>query len=292
MNPFMTWYRGLPRVLRALVTVNVVLYVLYLLVFQWVGVLEAAAHQFLALTPTGSGVLRAPWTLLTYGVTHLGGGLGGFLQVLFNVLILLWVGEEMERMLGGTWLLVAYFASTLGGALAALAVAAVPGMAAPGYVFGANAAVLGVMMATATRYPYKTVSLLFLGNVRLLYVVAGLLVLALLLSGPFHFLFEVGGVAVAFLYGVAEKRGHDLHTWAAFLAGEQRRESRTQRAKPPREARMPQMPWRQAEPEGAATPRRRATQAEVDRILDKISAQGKTALTPEERRILDEYSRR
>jgi hypothetical protein len=35
-----------------------------------------------------------------------------------------------------------------------------------------------------------------------------------------------------------------------------------------------------------------ATSAELDRVLDKISAQGLASLTPTERRFLDEMSRR
>ncbi len=287
MNPFLTWYRGLPPVLRGLVTANVVIYALYLLLFQWVGVLEVAAVRFLALTPTPTGLLYAPWTLLTHAVTHLAGGIGGFLQVLFNVLILVWVGEEMERMLGGAWLLVVYFVSALGGALAAMAfVAVVGGSAFP--VEGANAAVLGVMMAVATRYPDRQIGLLFIGAVRLLYVVFGFLVLALLLSGPFYFVFEVGGVLAAFLLSTAEKRGADLHSWADVLTGR----GRSSRVAKPRARAAAPAPARVTHLETAPARPRRATQAEVDRILDKISAEGRDALTAEERRILDEYSRR
>ncbi len=294
MDRFKLWYQGLPRVLRTILTVNTVIYALYLLVFQWSGVLSAAAFRFLALDPTPGGVASAPWTLLTYGVTHLGGGVMGFLSFLFNMLILFWVGEEMERMLGGAWLLMAYVFATLGGALAAVAFAAAMGTAFP--VFGAHAAVLGVMATVAVRYPYKTISLFLIGTVKLLYVVIGFLVLALLLSGPFYFALELGGVLAAALYGVAEKRGLDLHTWAAPLAGERRRAAPRRAAEP--RAQKVRTPWQRAgaEVEVAAPPRTqkraRATQAEVDRILDKISAEGKASLTADERRILDEYSRR
>ncbi len=288
MNPLVAWYKGLPPVLRGLITANVVMYALFLFFFQWVDVALVAAHRFLALTPTPLGVLYAPWTVLTYAVTHLTGGLGGFLDVLFGVLILAWVGDEMERMLGGAWLLVAYFVAALGGALAALAFAAATGAGFP--YAGSGAAVLGVMMATATRYPQREIGLLFIGAVRLIYVVFGFLALTLLLSGRaglFLFAVQAGGVLAAFLFSLAEKRGADLHSWAGRLVGS--RSGRPHRAAP---RRAEAAPARVVPIEAAAPRRARATQAEVDRILDKISAEGRAALTPDERRILDEYSRR
>lgn len=285
MNPFLTWYRGLPPVLRALITVNVVMYALFLLVFQWSGPLMALALRFLALNPTLEGVLYAPWTVLTYAVSNFQGSFWGLLSVLFNMLFLYWIGEEMERMLGGSWLLVTYFASALGGVLGAFAYAALVGP--PGPYAGASPAVLGVMMATATRYPDRQIGLLFIGVVRLVYVVIGFVLLSLLLNGRFGvylFAIEVGGVLAAFLMASAEKRGADLHSWADVFTGRRRRSSRPRTAPRP-QARVPRFETVPAAP-------RRATQDEVDRILDKISAQGRDALTAEERRILDEYSRR
>ena len=56
-----------------------------------------------------------------------------------------------------------------------------------GVVHGASAAVLGVITAVAILYPYKTVALIFLGSVRLIYLVLGYLALNLLSDNPDFF---------------------------------------------------------------------------------------------------------
>ncbi len=311
MNRFQSWYRIQPPALRALLTINVVAYALWQFLLIHIDATNAFVVRHLALHPDLPGLLFQPWQLVTYSFLHLSPGLGGFLHILFNMLWLFWIGKEYEELHGPHRLLAAYVYGALGGALLTVLLHELfPGAALfGGLVHGASAAVFGVMMTVAVLYPYKSIGLIFIGTVRLIYVVIGLLVLDLLfLAGSntsisAHF----GGVMAGFGLAVAERNGLNVSGWASiFFASRSRRrparrgdDSFVRRMEgwmsargekredgPARPANV--RPMRSAAAEAPA----RAPQDEVDRILDKISAQGYEALTDDEKRILYEASRK
>ncbi len=282
MNRFRFWYDSLPPVLRVLMLVQVVVYVCCMVLAAVSPSSLAIVRGYLAIP--GGSPLDAPWTVLTYAFVHTRTGLGGFLEVAFNVAFLYWIGEEQERMLGGAWVLTAWGLGALGGGLVALAM----GLAYE----GSQAAVLGLIFATAIQFPYKTIGLLLLGAVRLLWVGVGLLAFELL-SPPGYVFAGVGGSLAGVAMGALALRGYHLHHWVKGAM-----ESPARSSPPPRR--------RAAEPEpetasgwGAVTARlsdpkgsRRPSRHEVDRILEKISDEGMDALTEGEREVLDAYSKR
>lgn len=319
MNQFQSWYRMQPRALRALLTINVVIYVLWVVVLMRVGATQVFFLEHLALNPALPGVLFEPWQLVTYNFLHLSPGFWGFLHILFNMLWLVWIGREYEELHGAHRLLALYLLTGIGGGLlTVLFYAAFPGNV---IVYGASASVIGVMTAVAIKYPYKSIALIFIGTVRLIYVVIGFLVLDLLLSSGSSTAItaHLGGALCGFLYAKAEDRGWDLAGWARVFFPD-RRAARTRGRSAPAEkagvlGRMES--WLSSKGGGrggvrggasereaavypissagtAQTPVEPKTSAEeeVDRILDKISARGYDALTDEEKRLLYEASRR
>ena len=220
-----------------------------------------------------------PWSLITYAFLH-----GSFLHLLFNMLGLFMFGPPVEERLGGARFVRLYVLSALGGAALSLAFAAVTGR---GAIVGASAAVFGVMLAFVLEWPDAPVFVfplpvplkakwlvVFLAAMSLLAVVWGTR------DGVAHFA-HLGGFAAALLY----LRGPALMRWRF----------QTPRG---RSGAVPVHPTaRAASRAGSLASRPRhgsdpATLAEVDRVLDKISADGLDSLTPEERRFLDEISRR
>ena len=304
-----------PRALRALLTVNVALFVLWLLIF---GNIEATRTFFLdhlALQADPATVLWQPWQFITYNFLHLSGGLGGLPHIGFNMLWMFWLGKELEEMQGSAKVFALYIIAGIGGdLLSVIMYGFVGGLMASGaaahtIIFGASASVLGIMTATAVYYPQKQIGLLFIGVVPLRYVVIGFLVLDfLLMSGRSTAVWaHVGGALFGFLFVRADQAGIDLFSWAGLFFpsrggyGRGGDEGMLQRLEnwlasrkgstkqdPPPKRRTSTLRKVDTDVDVAEEPSR---QSEVDRILDKIRAEGYETLTPEEKRILYDASR-
>lgn len=313
MNQFQTWYRMQPRALRALLTINVVLYVLWIVIFRHIDAAAVFVLNHLALNPGLPGILFEPWQLVTYNFLHLEAGFWGLLHILFNMLWLVWIGREYEELHGPHRLMALYLIGGVGGGVLSVLLAGLaPGLFG-GIIHGASASVLGVLTAVAILYPYKSIALLFIGTVRLIYVVIGFLVLDLLFlrGSSTAVAAHLGGALFGFLFARAEGKGIDLSSWARVFFRERRRRAPARREAdegwlsrlegwlasrgepsdraPSSPRRSPLTPLRSL---GGSVETETAPESEVDRILDKISEQGYDALTDEEKRILYEASKR
>ena len=322
MNRFQAWYRVQPQALRALLTINVVVYVLWHLVFIHIDATAELVWRHLALNPSLPGILFEPWQLLTYSFLHLETGFWGLIHIAFNLLWLYWIGKEYEELHGSHRLLSAYVFGALGGAILTVFLhALIPGIGAfGGIVHGASAAVLGVITTVAILYPYKTIALIFIGSVRLIYLVIGYLALNLLFlsGGGMSVSAHLGGALFGFLLAQGESRGMELSGWARiFFRGRSRGRGRsgsryahspsrygddkdsmfqriggwfsstssTERDRPAKIHMLRTGPDEDAE-------KGKSGDTDVDRILDKISESGYDSLTADEKRILYEASKR
>ncbi len=297
-----------------LLTINVVLYVGWILLFAHFAPTAAFTRDHLALNPGLPEVLWQPWQLVTYNFLHLGGGLNGFLHILFNMLWLVWIGREYEELHGPHQLLGVYLWTGVGGGLLTVILhGLMPDLSVfHGYVYGASASVLGIGAAVATTYPYKKIGLIFIGPVRLVYLVLAVLVIdvIILLTGnsdtavAAHF----GGAITGFLVAKGEDKGMDLTGWARLFY-QDRSPSRSSGSFLDRieewlrtRSKGPDQEEVTAAPEEGGVLRKRRTkqrtaqelsdQAELDRILEKISAYGLESLTEDERQFLEEASQK
>src|SRR5258706_1527413 len=226
--------------------------------------------------------LHRPWTLLSYMFVH-----QGLLPLGGNLLLLFAFGPAVERRFGSRDFLLYYLYCGLGASALALGLTSV--MTVPA-MFGATGAVLGVTLAFAfggsdsrTRLiPFQ----INLSARALIVLLAGAnLVLALWVAGGIAHLGYFGGLAAGYVFfriqGLAGRR--------------QRNEPKSIVRRPV----MAPMPVRQGStvtevrPAMARpAPREEYPAEEVDRVLDKISAFGIQSLTADERRFLDEASKR
>lgn len=217
------------------------------------------------------------WGAFTYMFVH--GGIG---HLLLNMLVLFFFGPPLEARWGGRELFRFYVIAGLGGV--ALSFILAPGDA----IIGASAACYGLMLAFAMNWPKAPIYIYAIFPVQARWLVAFLFAMDLWYGfngaeGVAHFA-HVGGVVAAFLYLKADWRpGH-----MARRAGQRiRPKPRKLVVVPPKER------SRGAGVAGGVSERdERKILDEVDRVLDKISAEGIASLTPEERRLLDEVSRR
>ncbi len=269
-----------PWVARLLV-VNLIAYLLMSTLF-W-------DERFLALFGFSPVSLWAhPWSLVTYQFVH-----GSIWHLAFNLLALYFFGPPVEARLGGRRFIGFYLLCGFGGAVLSGALVTLIG---DQLVVGASAAVLGVAVAFAWYWPNAPVLVFpfpepFAAKWLVVFTVAISLVLAWLTAatgtpdGISH-LAHLGGIGTA----LAILKTAD---WRAAGHERQLRRSSVPNAVVPSAALVARSSDPGRPPSGE--PRRRPaerTQAEIDRVLDKISANGIASLTPAERKFLAEMSRR
>jgi len=297
-----------PRITPAvqwLMAACVVVYFLHLtLPFRAAEVQGALGFQMRDLT-------RAPWKALTYMFAH-----GGFMHLAGNMLMLWFLGTRLEHAwryeakspAAGSQSFTYFFLwCGLGGWLAHVL------FVRSGLLIGASAAVYGVMYAYARRWPDTELLLFFAIPVKIKWLVAGYVAWDLL-NGVFFagdgvaHLAHVGGFAFAYLWFLPSREGLDRlrerMTPAADLPDE------TPRAIPPRTRGAPRERGSEIEeilarskavvakrerreparpPLALVTPGRKEA---LDLVLDKISEKGLDSLTSEERKLLEEMSRK
>lgn len=258
---------------RRLLIANAVVYFLTVTVFTGGWFVQTFAFAPLA-------VARQPWSVVTYMFLH-----GGFLHLAFNSLALFVFGRAVEDHMGGWAFLRYYFLCGIGGAVLSFAFVFV---SPAQQILGASAAVYGVALAFAYYWPNTPVYVFPLPfPVKVKWMVVALAGLDVLSA----FVVRGGGDGVAhlahlggFIFGFIYLKTESLLANRASAVREQRSEARVLVHPSAEVARQREIP---------PTPRDRedATQREMDRVLDKISAKGMGSLTAEERRFLNDQSR-
>ncbi|MFW6202643.1 MAG: rhomboid family intramembrane serine protease [Gemmatimonadota bacterium] len=270
---------GLTPWVKRLMIANAVVFVITPLLYEPLAL-------WLAFTP--SEILTRPWGIATYMFVH-----GGFWHIFFNMLVLFFFGPPLEATWGSREFLKFYLVSGLGGAVLSFIFA--PG--AP--IVGASAAVYGVMLAFAMNWPNSPIYIWGIFPIKAKWLVAFMFVVSLYSAvvgaggGIAHFA-HLGGFLTAFLYlrmsdPVAIRAG-------PVMEGLKKRIRRLNR---PRLRIIPgDGDGDGDETSSTSGPRMRSRRDEerlldeVDRVLDKISTSGLSSLTAEERRLLDDVSRR
>ncbi|NCA83121.1 MAG: rhomboid family intramembrane serine protease [Opitutae bacterium] len=248
----------LPPVTAWMIKVNVAVFLVFLLLRP------GGLYGLLALSLDGirRGFLWQPFTYLFLhaNLTHL----------LFNMFTLYFLGPETERAMGSKHFLAMYLLSGLLGGLGWLWLSP----DAYAHCVGASAAIYGILAAFATLYPRRPLMLIFFPVPIMAWK------------------FVAGLAAVEFILARADQASHIAHVahfagaFAGFLYIDQLFESTLLRKLWARA--RDYVAQRPHTPRAAPPP---PDQAEVDRILDKISAQGIQSLTKAERQTLHRASR-
>lgn len=262
---------GLTTWVKRLLIANVAVFLLLLLI--------PAPVPYLALIP--GKVLIQPWTLVTYSFLH-----GGLWHLAFNMLALFFFGSPLEARWGGREFLRFYLIAVLGGAVFSFI------FASHSTVIGASAAIYGIMLAFALNWPDAPIYFFGIFPIKAKWLVAGLIGLSLLSAasgvqdGTAHFA-HLGGIVAGFLYlKLFDSVGARLRRLKKSLP--RSRFSVISGTKTDGGTRVT----------GPVEPRRLRRRDEerlldeVDRVLDKISESGLASLSPDERQVLDEASRR
>ncbi len=257
------------------------------------------------LAYSGSTVASQPWTVITYMLVH-----AGMWHLVSNLWLLFVFGPRVEHALGTRRFVAYYIWCGLGGWVAHATFAA-----RGGYLLGASAAVLGVLLAYAVRWPDDEVQVfpLFITmKVRWLVVVLGVVNLLFGLSttaatSGVAYLAHVGGFAAGalFLYFGTVPEIERMRQRVSAIPDEPDEPPRAIPQPPARTrertstaddavARSNAALVRQPRPTRSAPLTSRVGQRkteELNLVLDKISRLGLDSLTLEERRLLEEMSK-
>jgi membrane associated rhomboid family serine protease len=206
-----------------------------------------------------------PWTIITYMFLH-----GGLTHIGFNMLSLFFFGPRVEDRIGSRRFTIMYFLAGITGALFSF----IFSPRAP--IIGASAGVFGVMMAFAYFWPNTVIHIWGVLPVPAWGLVIGTTLMAFWFGfggrgdNIAHFA-HLGGYAGAFIY----------LKWLDRTRGSFRRKAT---AAPPVVAQKTEN-WRAID----VSKVHEVNREEVNRILDKINAQGIGALTSEERIFLSNF---
>lgn len=168
----------------------------------WLDISVAA----LSLPASVHALPGAPWSLLTYmfsqyDVSHL----------LFNMLWLAWFGMFMQNDFGNRPLLLSYFSGGIAGGMAYLlwGAFAPEASAVSAGLIGSSAAVISVALAVAVAEPSRPVYVVFIGHVKLKWVAALMVAIALIwFSGhhPGSDMAHAGGAVAGIVAGLLCRR--------------------------------------------------------------------------------------
>ncbi|HEY5023253.1 MAG TPA: rhomboid family intramembrane serine protease [Gemmatimonadaceae bacterium] len=285
-----------PRMTRAvqwLLALNIGVYFLQLTLFG-----PDAVYSALALDPA-----RFPatwWTVVTYMFVH-----AWLAHLAFNMFTLWMFGPRLEHEWGTRTFVWFYLWCGLGGAIAHLV------FAQHSSVVGASGAISGVLVAYALRWPDEEVYLFGVIPMRSRWLIAAMLamniIFALSPGSRIDWTAHLGGMAFGWIFlrlysmgGINRVRG-----WVSAVPDESEDMPRAvPRGRPPMRdraggvdevvARSNAIILRESKPVQQVprqeTPKEYA--AKVNRVLDKISQLGIESLTRDERRLLEEMSRK
>jgi membrane associated rhomboid family serine protease len=263
--------------LGLLIGINIIIFLAINIpgVLTWVftghNLVSGYAFDYLALPAYLPKLLSRFWTPFTYMLMH-----DGILHIFFNMLWLYWIGQIFEEYLGNKRTIGLYIFGGLTGALFFvlaynyLPVFANSGAAEGTTVVGASASVMAIIIGTATLLPDYTISMMFIGPVKLKWIAIFYVLLDfLLIAGPNGGgeIAHLGGALFGFIYIKQLQRGHD---WIGAINNIFKPTSKLKVAA------------KNSERNSNSKPR----QEEIDRILDKISQTGYESLNKQEKEIL------
>lgn len=232
-----------------------------------------------------------PWTFITAFFTH-----KGFGHILYNMLALYWFGMLIRDFLGDRKLLSLYFLGGIAGSVSMLILYNfVPNFMgnAYGLGWGASAAVFAIMVAAATKFPDYNFNLLFIGPVKIKYIVLVLVFLSftgLKGSNVGGEVAHMAGALIGFIYIRQLHNGTDLGKPILVVS-----DFLVNFFKPKPKIKVTHRSGsRRATNKAAASPSKKSSkssadnppQEEIDAILDKISQSGYDSLTKGEKQKL------
>lgn len=205
------------------------------------------------------------WQVVTYLFVH-----ANFLHLFFNMIVLWFIGTELERYWGSAYFIRYYLVTGVGAGL--ITIITQPSSKIP--TIGASGAIFGLIMGFALAFPDREIWLYFVIRMKARHLAAilGFIEVLFVLTNPggrVARFAHLGGLLVGYIYLKHEKLLLPLRRRLNHLKAGIRRRSLERRLE-----------------------KQSQISAEIDRILDKIASDGLQSLTQKERRFLEKQGKR
>ncbi len=244
---------------------------------------------FLGVPSQVDMLLSRIWTPITYMFVH-----EGFLHLLFNMLWLYWFGQIFLQYFTGRSLGSLYVLGGLAGAfLYVIAFNTIPFYVdmGSGWMIGASAAVMAIVMGAAFYRPEVQLHLLFIGPVKIVYIALFAFVLDFLSLGnptnPGGHVAHIGGALLGYLFALQYKKGKDITHWMSRLI-----DGVVGLSKPRSKKSKLKVEYTRNETDWEYNQRKHTEQEAIDAILDKLKQSGYSSLSSEEKKRLFDASKK
>ena len=277
------WYKNLTdkyligNIVEKIVFINIAVFILAFLIktlsflFEFKGDLIV---NWFALKPGFNSLLGKPWTLFSYGFLH-----SGFFHILFNLLVLYYIGNIFLDFLNRKQFLTYYFLGIfVGGIFYILSYNYLPALQNQETVLvGASAGVTAVLVGIASHIPQYALRFQFIGNIKLLYIALVFVTLDIIqipIGNAGGHIAHLGGALIGFLLTRQWEQGKTIISWIDNIF----------QSKSEKPLKTVYKNKRTAKPSNSN--KSESQQVQIDRILDKISKSGYETLSKEEKDFL------
>ncbi len=278
--------------LRKLIFINIGVFLLVNLVRVFAFFITGDAsdgnqvNHWIFLPPALSDLVLRPWSIITYMFAH-----QGLFHILFNMLILYYLGSIYQEYLGNKKLFRVYFwGGIAGGLLFIIGMNLIPALNSPAMLskplLGASAGVLAVVAGIATLLPDYQIRI-FVFNIKLKWIALGYFALSIFNipgDNPGGNIAHVGGVVFGYLYIKHLQNSSFLDRWGDAIES---RINKIFKNKKKDERKIYNTYTVHMKEETKGKP----DQSEIDAILDKINKSGYDSLSRKEREMLFKASK-
>jgi len=237
--------------------------------------------RYLSVPSSLKTLLFRPWTLITYMFTH-----KELLHILVNLLWLYWFGKIFLEYLDQKKLVAVYLLGGITGAFIYVlsynifpAFQGVVGESVP--LLGASASVMAIVVAIAAYVPDYTVYLFLLGRVKIKYIALGIFILTSVMDFSVNSggkLAHIGGALFGYIYTLSYRQGHDIGKGINKII-----DFVVTIFKPVKKLKVT---YKKPVDEYEYKRTKAEHQAQINKILDKISKGGYDSLTKDEKDLL------
>lgn len=276
------WYANLKykytsvNVVEKIIYINVTVFLLTYLFKTISSLMQINGNviiNWFALSPHFDSLIYKPWTIISYGFLH-----EGFMHILFNLIILFYIGNLFLDFFNKKQFIVYYILGIFfGGLVFMLSYNYFPALKTREvYLVGASAGVTSVLVGLASLLPNYPLRFRFVGDVKLMYIAIAMVALDIIQipnGNAGGHLAHLGGALIGFLLTTRLNQGKNLISWMENLAQNKKRSplSTIHKRKNSKIAKEDNSVSRQKK---------------IDAILDKISKSGYEALSQEEKDFL------
>jgi len=277
------WYKNITdkyligNIVEKIVFINIAVFILAFLIktlsflFEFKGDLIV---NWFALKPGFNSLLGKPWTLFSYGFLH-----SGFFHILFNLLVLYYIGNIFLDFLNRKQFLTYYFLGILvGGIFYILSYNYLPALQNQETVLvGASAGVTAVLVGIASHIPQYALRFQFIGNIKLLYIALVFVTLDIIqipIGNAGGHIAHLGGALIGFLLTRQWEQGKTIISWIDNIF-------QSKSEKP-----LKTVYKNKRTVKSSNSNKSESQQVQIDRILDKISKSGYETLSKEEKDFL------